>query len=410
MSDQTTTSNITSPQLPAKLIAVTGQVKVTDQYRIEFVTALEPYFRTLQDWDTRIKAFKAQGSFTDEDMAKAGEGRKLIQQKRIQAMKIIANARKIIQDGMADYKNADTLWLRGGQNLEADCKAYEKDLQDIEETREREERDARMKLRSARRAEIDLICSNPDIYPLGEMSEGDFKNLYATLKLQHEQLAEAERKFQQMEAEQEAIAKAAEEKLRQENARMQRKHERVKKLLQLGVKYITDPELPPVFTYPPEGVIIESELGDLDDLEFDLIFAEASAAIKAQKEASEMETARILAEQALERDRVHQEAVDKAVKEAQERVIAEAKRQAEEEKSEKEKAINTVLAAPLSIKVDDTPGPQVSMKGRLKDWVAGLQFPEPVGEYTGKGLKEVKNARDGFETWRLFVAERIEKL
>lgn len=429
-------------QLPARLVSTLKAVKVTPEYQAKIEEALAPYFKTLEDWDNRIKAFKAKKSFTDEDMKKAGEGRKLIQQKRIQAVKVIDDMRAFFQNAMSDYKNADTLCLRAKQNLEADCKTFEAELKEIEEARLREELAAKAKLKAERSAQIADLCSNPDIYPLGEMSEGDFQNLRAVLVDTKNRLLEAEQKMAEIEKEQEEIARNAQAKLREQNELLQRKQERVKSLMRIGLTYDPDPAFNiPFFSYPG-GTVIESDVDIMEEVEFDMLCATASTAIKqakeeeAQKKAAEKAAEDAKANEVQARKDARYKAMydlglkwdgeqfcykdinfhwtdivtlddeqwDKAVtgatarmKQLKEEEQAEAKAQ---HPTEPEILTTTVLALPVT----------GSMKSRLTAWLEALQFPEPPGEYTGKGLKEVKNMRQGFITWLAYCEERIEKI
>lgn len=454
MSEETT-------KLPARLSQVTKQVKVTEEYQLQFENALTTYFSKMEDWNTRIKNFKTE-PITDEVIQKASDGRKLIAQTRLKAIDVIDAARKIIQTEMADYKNADTLWLRGKQTVEADCKAMEAELKEIEEFRIREEAAAKLKLKNERTEELKDLCNNPAIYPLGDMSEGDFQNLKAVLTDQFNRVQEAERQLAELEKEQEEAMRLAQEKLKEDNARLQRKQERVKTLMRIGLTYDPDPAFNvPSFNYPG-GSMLESMLDELEDIEFDMLCAQATAAIKNAKEIEAQQKAeqekveaerqeKIAAQAKADQDRsdgrrnamyalglkfdgqqfsyqdinfhwtdlltMSDEKFAKAVEGATKRMeqiraeeALEAKKQllAQQEQVAMTETLDTGKLIPMP----DLPAPPVtgSMKSRLKAWLESLEFPEPPGEYTGKGLKEVKNARDGFEAWKLFVAERIEKL
>lgn len=495
--------------LPAKLEYVTRQVKVTDEYRRDLQEKLMPYFVVLEEWETRVKAFKAQGSFTDEDMSKARAGRQLIQQRRLQATKIIDAARKFIQDGMADFKNADTLWLRAKQNLDADLKALEADLKEIEETREREEKAAIERARVERRAILEPICSNPDIYPLGTMSEGDFQNLKATLQIQYDRLLEAEEGIRKLEEAEALLEKQRDEALQKENEKLQRKHDRVKKLLYLGATYVDDHFVWPgnkvdeftvgelddehmekvyvevkesiakdvqekaaqkefiakrwtervgqltgalVWKGGPDGFIYDQtsqktlftyeEVISLDDADFTkriepYLLREKAVALQAQKEAS-AKAEREAAAQA-KKDARYQDMYDIGLRYDGEqfsykdinfhnldiltlddakwsKAVAGAKARMEQIRLEEaEEKMNTLDVAMTETDTGHTvPMPDLpvtgSMKSRLTAWLEALTFPEPPGEYTGKGLKEVGNMRNGFEEWRNFCSERIKKL
>lgn len=511
------TTPTTQTTLPARLVATTKAVKVTPEYQAQLEEALLPYFQKLEDWDTRIKAFKSKAiakGIDDDDIQKAGEGRKFIQQTRIAAVRVIDAARKTIQDAMSDYKNADTLWLRAKQNVEADCKAFEAELKDIEDTRAREEAARKLELKNTRTDQISPYCDNPGIYPLGDMSEGDFQNLKAVLVQQYERLQEAEEKMRKLEEMEQQEAAIEAERLRQENDKLQRKQGRVKRLMQAGAKY-ADSEAP-AFTWPGyEFYLLESNVADMPDDEFEAQMTEIEIQVE---EAKRHEADKKHAEDLLFTQRtggllgdliwrgpangsgyifdlsteqiilsykdvitMDDTAYDKIMKpfikrevvrkeQADKRAEQEAKDNAERER--KDARIQKLFAAGLAfdgenyfygdIKVNwmevdvledpefdakvaevadqisilrqeeverklnaidnisEAPAPPAppvtdlpvtgSMKSRLTAWFETLKFPEPPGEYTGKGLKEVKNMRDGFTTWLNFVEERIQKL
>lgn len=433
---------VEAPPLLDKVLTI---VPVKDEYRREMVAALSSYFGKIQKWQKQIASFQVAGPDDVEAMTKAAEARKMIQAARIQAVDLIDRARKRLQDAMADTKNADTLWLRAKQNVEAECKALEAQLKEKEETRIRWEAQQKAEAKTKRTAEIQPYCERPEMYPLGEMSEGDFQNLKAVLIAQYNKVKEAEEEMARIEAAEAAAEKAKEEALRIENERLKKQQARMTAVIAAGGGWMSQDNC---FVWNdgagPVEVTAESVYA-LSDAAFEDLVSNIRKVTEAQieeerRKQAEEEAARKQAEEqkaareAWEREQqarqkslfdlglkfdgeqftykdinVHHTDILAASTEQWSEIYTKVSKRMRELKLEE--AQQEELRKALRAEQPEAPaGKSLTMKVRLTAWAEGLTFPEPPGEYTGKGLALVKKAREGFEAYKHATINHVQNL
>lgn len=423
-------------QLPVKFDYVLKQVKVPPHYEAEMTSLMVGYFEKIADWETRINNLSISGPEDNENMEKAAQGRKLIQQTRLAAVEIIDKARKRIQEEMADTKAADTLWLRIKQAVEADCKTLEAKLKEKEETRQRYEAQIKEQLRVERTALLEPICKDLHLYPLGDMSEGDFQNLYAVLKERYEKEQEAERAMQEVIAAQEKAEREAKEIAQAAAQEAKRQEERTRRLYAAKIPLVED-----YFeeTGPAGGMMITlGALKELPDHEFESILKEFTAlkenndkrrAILKQEE----EQARFLEQRAANR---YLWLLDLGMSWDGSTMFW------KEEAITWDSIVNLddttfldhftrlkqLISAPEVLPLPETvPDPVVekteeaeeapaaatalgSVKERIQAWTATFKLPDPPKVTTKDGKKAVKDIQAGFVTFLAYVEEQLEKL
>jgi len=125
-----------------------------------------------------------------------------------------------VRTGTADiHKKAKDYYLKGGRFVDGWKNAQalashgkEETLEKIEKHYEIMEAERKAKLKAERLELISDLCKNPEMYPLGEMSEAAFKQLFDGFVLAKQQKEEAERKAEEERIENERLNKLENER------------------------------------------------------------------------------------------------------------------------------------------------------------------------------------------------------
>lgn len=455
--------------LPVKLDYILKQVPVTAENQQIIGGAISKFFAKLADWETRVYALEITGADDVTGMQKAAEGLKFIAAHRIEGVAVLNKLREGFKEEMSEFVAADRLCLKAIQNLEADSKALEQILKDKRDTAVRLEREAEEKLRLGRLEQIQDLCDNPSFYPLGKMSEGDFQNLKAVLTDTFNRLQEAERQMAAVEAAQEQAEKnrlanlqADKERLEQQLRDTMAKDAEERRLWQKRTKDLvgalrlsinngdiilmtSDDTAETILSYDQ---IVSLSDEDFGDIMLPLITHEENKIEHARKlaaKAAEIERQEALAlKQKADRtqrlhalgfifdgeifsygngdivyslnDELSDEEFDMIVSGLVEDITAFKDVKLEEALSAAEYAEQTPDPAGLrDYEVpapDPEPAPLVKLKPkeRVTAWVSLFELPPFPGTITGKAGKTVKDISDGFEAWKIWCEEQIEKL
>lgn len=117
----------------------------------------------------------------------ANKNRIAIKNERISAVEYLkVMGREPAQKQMEDLKKVDTAFLRLIQYLEKSAKVHEDKLLEIEKYPEEYERQQREELIAKRLQEMAPLCTNADIYPVGDLSEEAYQTLLSGLKAEKE--------------------------------------------------------------------------------------------------------------------------------------------------------------------------------------------------------------------------------
>lgn len=196
--------------------------------KIEVSKSLDLFFNQALEWDQTIQNIVITDPTETGKMKMAREGRLTLKNKRLEAMEIIKDKRSIVKNRMADDQLEDALWLSAGKMIEATFKNLESKLEEKEKFAERWEKEQKQKLRIERLDQLSMVCENSEIYPVENMSQIEFDQLFTGLEiakknkiLADEQEAERQRKIKEAEeTEKERLREALErEKLKNETLR-----------------------------------------------------------------------------------------------------------------------------------------------------------------------------------------------
>ena len=251
---------------------------------------------------------------------------------RMRTVKIRTGAEKLKEERKKMYLLRGNLEQASFNLIASSCKIIEEAFFNVEKAREIAEKKRKEELRRDRSEKLSPYIEDVALYPLGEMSEEQFSNLYSTLRAAHERQIEEERK-----AESERQRIAAEKAL----------HDERKNSILNFWQFVPEDER-------------QSNFGTWDQSKWD----DFCQNLKDKKNAYDAEQERIrkdnerLAEEAkkkqaeleatLKRAKEEQEAKDKAM--AEERRKAEEQRKALEAKAAKEREEKERLEAELIAK------------------------------------------------------------
>ena len=141
---------------------------------------------------------------------------------RLKTVKIRTGAEKLKDDRKKMYLLRGNLEQASYNLIATSCKVTEEVFFQVEKAREIAEKKRKEELKRDREEKLSPYTETVTLYPLGEMTEEQFSELYSALRIAHENRLEAERK-----AEEERIAKEKAEEA--ERLRMKAENERLKK-------------------------------------------------------------------------------------------------------------------------------------------------------------------------------------
>ncbi len=216
---------------------------------------------------------------------------------RLRTVKIRTSAEKLKDERKKMYLLRSNLEQASFNIIAASCKLTEEVFFNVEKAHEIAEKKRKEQLKTDREAQLSFYTEVANMYPLGEMSEEQFNDLYSGLRIAHENKIAAEKK-----AEEERIAKEKAEA--EENERIRFENEKLQKEAEERKKQITDEK---------EKIKKESEEKDrLAEIERKKQ-AQILADIQAKAEVEHEEKERLAAEIKAKED------ADKKAKDAEER-------------------------------------------------------------------------------------------
>lgn len=363
-----------------------------------------------------------------------------------------------VRTGTADiHKKAKDYYLKGGRFVDGWKNAQalashgkEETLEKIEKHYEIMEAERKANLKAERLELISDLCENPEMYPLGEMSEAAFKQLFDGFVLAKQQKEEAERKAEEERIENERLNKlenerrieiapyvqfatgsndlrnmpddeyekllsslksakneyeAEQEKIRQENERLRIEAEKKEKELQA------------------ERDRIEKER-EVERQKQAKIRAELKAKADAERKEKERIEAELKAKQAkiLAEQKAEAERLAKIEAEKQAKIQAELKEKADAERKEKER-IEAELKAKQEKELAEQKEKELTEKKRIEEekkaakapvkekltkWVNSFSIEIPDSELLNNEIAlNIKAKFDAFKKW---AKSEIEKL
>lgn len=214
-------------------------VKVDKKHEVS--KSLDLFFNQATEWEQTIKNIIITDPNEVGKMKMAREGRLTLKNKRLEAMEIIKEKRSIVKNLMTDYQLEDALWLGAGKIIEATFKNLESKLEEKEKFAERWEKEQKQKLRLERLDQLFLVCENAEIYPVENMSQIEFDQLFTGLEiakknkiLANEQEAERQRKIKEAEETEKERLREALEKEKLKNEQLVREAESKSELWKIG--------------------------------------------------------------------------------------------------------------------------------------------------------------------------------
>ncbi len=327
---------------------------------------------------------------------------------RMRTVKIRTGAEKLKEERKKMYLLRGNLEQASFNLIASSCKIIEEVFFNVEKAREIAEKKRKEELRRDRSEKLSPYIEDVALYPLGEMSEEQFSNLYSTLRAAHERQIEEERKA---EAERQRIA--AEKAL----------HDERKNSILNFWQFVPDSEK-------------QSNFGTWDQAKWDNF----CQFLKDKKNQYDKERERIrkenerLAEEAkkrqaeyeatLKKAKAEQEAKDKAM--AEERRKTDEQRKALEAKAERERAEKERLEAELRYrreaeekakKEEERRKKEAEKKARLapdKDKL--ISFAQSIDDLPRPEIKAIEaanivaNANTLLVKVRTYILENAEKL
>lgn len=359
-----------------------------------------PFLNQLSE--TQLQA----GKINFEDPTELDEN--IAHELRMRTVKIRTGAEKLKEERKKMYLLRGNLEQASFNLIASSCKIIEEVFFNVEKAREIAEKKRKEELRRDRSEKLSPYIEDVALYPLGEMSEEQFSNLYSTLRAAHERQIEEERKA---EAERQRIA--AEKAL----------HDERKNSILNFWQFVPDSEK-------------QSNFGTWDQAKWDNF----CQFLKDKKNQYDKERERIrkenerLAEEAkkrqaeyeatLKKAKAEQEAKDKAM--AEERRKADEQRKALEAKAERERAEKERLEAELRYrreaeekakKEEERRKKEAEKKARLapdKDKL--ISFAQSIDDLPRPEIKAIEaanivaNANTLLVKVRTYILENAEKL
>lgn len=303
---------------------------------------------------------------------------KIARDLRLKTVKIRTGAEKIKDERKRGYLLKGNLEQAAYNLIKASCELTENAFSDVEKAREIAEKKRKEALKIERTSQLMPYVENCELYPLGEMSEQAYSELYTGMKAAYEARIEAEAK-----AEADRIAKAEAEKAEQE--RIRKENER----LQAEIK--------------------------AKEAEAERIRKEAEAELQAEREAAAKKQAEIEAAAKAEREKAEaaaaaakKEADRLAAIEAEKRKEAEAEaerlRKAENDRIEAEKAAERAKVAKAKKLAKD---PE---KEKLQRWVNQIKITEPITGLSPEGKVIADEIEAKFAAFKAWANKQIETI
>jgi len=268
---------------------------------------------------------------------------------RLKTVKIRTGSKELKDERKKGYLLRGNLEQAAYNLIEASCKITEDVFNNVEKAREIAEKKRKEQLRIDRAEKLSPYTESVVMYPLGEMSEEQFSELYTGLRTTHEMKLEAEKKAEEKRLADIEAERIRQESIRLENERLKREAEEKEKALQA------------------EREKIRKENAEKERLA-EIERKKNAENLKAQQEKAAKEKAELLAKAENERKekerleseiKAKKEADDKAKKDTELKLQAEERaRKAEEKRAklapDKTKLLNFMQA------INDLPRPEVT--------------------------------------------------
>lgn len=216
---------------------------VKAEIKSEISKSLDIFFSQANEWNETIKSIVITDPSEVGKMKMAREGRLTLKNQRLQALDIIKEKRSIVKNRMADDQLEDALLLSAGKMIEATFKNLESKLEEKEKFAERWEKEQKQKLRLERLDQLYLVCTNADIYPVENMSQTEFDQLFYGLEvakknqiLAEQQEDERQKKIKEDEENEKQRLREALEKEQQKNAQLKIESENKSEMWKIGQK------------------------------------------------------------------------------------------------------------------------------------------------------------------------------
>jgi hypothetical protein len=144
---------------------------------------------------------------------------------RLRTVKIRTGSAALKDERKRTYLLRGNLEQAAYNLIKASCELTEDVFAKVEKARELAERKRKEQLRLERSEKLSPYTEAVSLYPLGEMSEEQFSELYSGLRTAHENKLEAEKKAEEERIAKEKAEAAEKERIKQENIRLQKEAE-----------------------------------------------------------------------------------------------------------------------------------------------------------------------------------------
>lgn len=152
---------------------------------------------------------------------------------RLRSVKIRTGAEKLKDERKRMYLLRGNLEQASFNIIAASCKLTEEIFVNVEKAREIAEKKRKEQLRIDRETMLLLYTETASMYPLGEMSEDQFNELYSGLRIVHENKIAAEKKAEEDRITKEKADVEAREAQRLENIRLKKEVEEKERLAEI---------------------------------------------------------------------------------------------------------------------------------------------------------------------------------
>jgi len=267
---------------------------------------------------------------------------------RLKTVKIRTDAEKLKDE----QKRVDILRGKVKQDsfnlISSSCKLAEEVFLNVEKAREIAEKKRKAQLKIDREEKLGPYTEAVSLYPLGEMSEDQFNELYSGLRIAHENKLAAEKKAGEERIAKEKAEAAERERIRLENIQLQKEAAEKEK------------------AFEAEREKVRKENEEKERIA-EIVRKKNAAILKAQQEKADKERAELLAKAEAERkdkERLEKEIADKKaieekkIRDAELKLLAEKKAKAAAEKKAKLAPDKTKLLNFMQ-SINDLPRPEV---------------------------------------------------
>lgn len=315
---------------------------------------------------------------------------------RKKIVKIRTGAEKLKEDRKKIHLIKGNLEQASFNVIKNSCLLAEEYFREVEEYSERQEA---LRIAALKNERIELLkpwCESPEMYPLGEMSEGAFADLLNGFKLAAEQKAKAE--ADRLEA------------LRLEEERKERQMQIDKMTSVRTIKLLSE------YQYTFTG---ETPLGELNDNDWELVLFQAKNEFEAKQKAEQriieenerLQKEKEAAEKKAAKERADQEARLKEERDAREKAEAELKAKAAAE----EKARLEAQEAEKKRIAEEKKLAKAGDKKQLKVWLESFVFeddkitdvPSSVSDEGATVAGDIILKYNGFKKWALAEIEKL---